>query len=80
MKYAGKRLTERYVFLFDCLIIFTKQNTKRSSVTGPVGDYKFKEKFNIRKIEVVDRDDSEGGSISRDWVCSEPWTEIVSPI
>jgi son of sevenless-like protein len=59
-KHANKRLTERYVFLFDCLIIFTKLNTKRSSVTGPVGDYKLKEKFNIRKIDVADREDTEG--------------------
>lgn len=60
MKHANRRLTERYVFLFDCLIIFTKLNTKRSSVTGPVGDYKLKEKFNIRKIDVADREDTEG--------------------
>ncbi|ELT95072.1 hypothetical protein CAPTEDRAFT_226962 [Capitella teleta] len=59
MKHANRRLTERYVFLFDCLIIFTKLNTKRSSVTGPVGDYKLKEKFNIRKIDVADREDTE---------------------
>jgi len=60
MKYAGRRFAERYVFLFDGLIILTKQNTKRSSVTGPVGDYKLKEKFNIRKVDVADREDSEG--------------------
>ncbi|KAK2158014.1 hypothetical protein NP493_1829g00018 [Ridgeia piscesae] len=59
MKYAGRRFAERYVFLFDGLIILTKQNTKRSSVTGPVGDYKLKEKFNIRKVDVADREDSE---------------------
>ena len=60
MKYAGRRLAERYIFLFDGLIILTKQNTKRSSVTGPVGDYKLKEKFNIRKVDVADREDSDG--------------------
>ena len=60
MKYAGKRLTERYVFLLDGLFVLTKQNTKRSSVTGPVGDYKLKEKFNMRKVDVADREDTEG--------------------
>jgi hypothetical protein len=29
-------------------------------VTGPVGEYKLKEKFNIRKIDIADREDSEG--------------------
>ncbi len=53
-------MTERYVFLFDGLIILTKQNTKRSSVTGPVGDYKLKEKFQIRKVDVADKEDSDG--------------------
>ena len=54
------RLTERYVFLFDSLLVLTKQNTKRSSVTGPVAEYKLKEKFNIRKIEVFDKEDTDG--------------------
>ena len=53
-------MTERYVFLFDGLIILTKQNTKRSSVTGPVGDYKLKEKFQMRKVDIIDKDDTEG--------------------
>ena len=60
MKYAGRRFAERYIFLFDGLVILTKQNTKRSSVTGPVGDYKLKEKFNIRKVDIADREDSDG--------------------
>ena len=58
-KYVGKKPTERYVFLFDGLIILTKQNMKRSSVTGPVGDYKLKEKFMFRRLDVIiDKDDS----------------------
>lgn len=44
-KWVGKKPTERYVFLFDGLIVLTKQNLKRSSVTGPVGDYKLKVGF-----------------------------------
>ena len=53
-------MTERYVFLFDGLIILTKQNTKRSSVTGPVGDYKLKEKFQMRKVDIIDKEDTDG--------------------
>ena len=57
-KYVGKRPTDRYVFLFDGLIILTKQNLKRSSVTGPQGDYKLKEKFMFRRLDVIiDRED-----------------------
>ena len=59
-KYAGRRMAERYVLLFDNLIILTKVNTRRGSVTGPIGEYKLKEKFNIRKIDIADREDSEG--------------------
>ncbi len=60
MKYNGRRTTERYVFLFDGLIILTKQNTKRSSVTGPVGDYKLKEKYAMSKVDIQDKEDTDG--------------------
>lgn len=56
---SGKRLTERHVFLFDGLMILCKQNNRRSSVTGPVGEFRLKEKFFIRKIEIRDREDTE---------------------
>lgn len=59
-KLMNKRLTDRYIFLFDGLIILTKQNLKRSSVTGPVGEYKLKEKFHTRKIDIIDREDTDG--------------------
>ncbi|XP_014673942.1 PREDICTED: son of sevenless homolog 1-like [Priapulus caudatus] len=58
-KTGSRRNTERYVFLFDGLIILCKQNLRRSSVTGPVGEFRLKEKFYIRKIEIADRDDTE---------------------
>ena len=57
---VGRRLTDRYVFLFDGLLILTKQNLKRISVTGTMADYKLKEKYQIRKIDIIDRDDIEG--------------------
>lgn len=60
MKHAKGKPTERHVFLFDGLIILCKPNIKRSSVTYPTGDFKLKEKFHIRKVEIKDKDDTEG--------------------
>lgn len=59
MKHAKGKPTERHVFLFDGLIILCKPNIKRSSVTYPTGDFKLKEKFHIRKVEIKDKDDTE---------------------
>ena len=69
-KQVGKqRLTDRYVFLLDSLIILTKkfnpQNARRSVTTGPVFEYKLKESYQIHKIDVIDRDDSEGRNYSQ---------------
>ena len=60
IKHTGKKQTERHVFLFDGLIILCKANLRRTSVTGPVGEYRLKEKFHMRKIEIFDRDDGDG--------------------
>jgi hypothetical protein len=59
-KVVGRRFTDRYVFLFDGLLILTKQNLKRISVTGSMADYKLKEKYQIRKVDIIDREDAEG--------------------
>ncbi|GFS46474.1 son of sevenless homolog 2 [Trichonephila inaurata madagascariensis] len=56
---GGRRLTERQVFLFDGLMILCKPNNKRSSVTGPVAEYRLKEKYYLRKIEIIDREDTD---------------------
>lgn len=69
MKHAKGKPTERHVFLFDGLIILCKPNIKRSSVTYPTGDFKLKEKFHIRKVEIKDKDDTEGTVYSLLMLC-----------
>lgn len=56
---GGRRLTERHVFLFDGLVILCKPNSKRSSVTGLAGEFRLKERYLLRKIEVIDKEDGE---------------------
>ncbi|XP_076442792.1 son of sevenless homolog 2-like [Babylonia areolata] len=59
---GAKRWSERHVFLFDGLIILCKQsttNSKRISGTAPLVEFKLKEKHLIRKVDVVDREDTE---------------------
>ncbi|KAK3580871.1 hypothetical protein CHS0354_032932 [Potamilus streckersoni] len=58
-KHMKGKTTERHVFLFDSLIILCKPNMRRASVTGPQGEYKLKEKFYLRKVEIRDKDDTE---------------------
>lgn len=60
MKHTRGKNTERHVFLFDALIVLCKQNLRRTSVSQPQGEFKLKEKFNIRKIEVRDKEDCDG--------------------
>ena len=57
-KWTKSKFTERYVFLFDGLIVLCKQNSRRP-VTGVQPEFRLKEKYQIRKIEVIDREDSD---------------------
>lgn len=57
-KWTRSKFTERYVFLFDGLIVLCKQNVRRSTVTGVPPEFRLKEKYQIRKIEVIDREDN----------------------
>lgn len=58
---SGKRNTERKVFLFDGLLVLCKANTKKQTVSGVTNNYDFrmKERFFMRKVDIIDRIDSD---------------------
>ncbi|KAH8400546.1 hypothetical protein KR222_006184 [Zaprionus bogoriensis] len=59
---SGKRIwSERKVFLFDGLMVLCKPNTKKQTPsTGATAyDYRLKEKFFMRRVEICDRADTE---------------------
>ncbi|GLV36874.1 Son of sevenless [Carabus blaptoides fortunei] len=57
---SGKRLTERRGFLFDGLFMLCKPNSRRqSSVHQNHPECKLKERFFIRKVEIIDLLDTE---------------------
>lgn len=58
----GKRNAERKVYLFDGLMVLCKPNTKRqTTLTTNIQfyEYRLKEKFLMRRVEINDRDDSD---------------------
>lgn len=70
----GRRITERRAVLFDGLLVLCKSSScKRVSVTvaaaGVVGhpahqgELRLKERFFIRKVDIIDREDTEGKRI-----------------
>ncbi|XP_037957376.1 protein son of sevenless [Teleopsis dalmanni] len=58
---SGKRIAERKVYLFDGLMVLCKPNTKRQapSTGAQTYDYRLKEKFFMRRVEINDRADTE---------------------
>lgn len=59
---SGKRLTERRVFLFDGLMVLCKPNQRRQSsvhTNHPECRLKEKERFFVRKVEIIDHTDTE---------------------
>jgi son of sevenless len=61
MKYgSGKRNTERKVFLFDGLLVLCKANTRKQTVSGTTNfDFRLKERFFMRKVDIIDRHDTD---------------------
>uniref|UniRef100_A0A6B2EH91 Putative ras1 guanine nucleotide exchange factor n=1 Tax=Phlebotomus kandelakii TaxID=1109342 RepID=A0A6B2EH91_9DIPT len=59
---SGKRITERKVYLFDGLLVLCKANTRRQTVSVGAAqsyDFRMKERFFMRKVEVIDRLDTD---------------------
>ncbi|XP_044762571.1 protein son of sevenless [Coccinella septempunctata] len=58
---SGKRLTDRRVFLFDGLMILCKPNTRRQSSIHHMNhpECRLKERFFIRKVEIIDHQDTD---------------------
>lgn len=62
---GGKRCSERKAILFDGVLLLCKSNSRRTSVSvssqlvGGLSEFKLKEKLFIRKVEIVDRDDTD---------------------
>ncbi|XP_017132507.1 protein son of sevenless [Drosophila elegans] len=59
---SGKRIwSERKVFLFDGLMVLCKANTKKQtpSAGATAYDYRLKEKFFMRRVDIIDRPDSD---------------------
>ncbi|XP_039950100.1 protein son of sevenless [Bactrocera neohumeralis] len=58
---SGKRIAERKVYLFDGLMVLCKANTKRQATSNgaPYFDYRVKEKFFMRRVEINDRADTD---------------------
>jgi son of sevenless len=57
---SGKKNTERKVFLFDGLLVLCKANTRKQTVSGAANyDFRLKERFFMRKVDIIDRHDTD---------------------
>lgn len=59
-----RNVTDRKVYLFDGLMVMCKANARRQAITTIVPasqfDYRLKEKFHMRRVEIIDRPDADG--------------------
>ena len=61
MQHVNKKIwSERYVFLLDGMILVCKKQRKRQTLTNAANsEYSFREKFLIRKVDVIDAKEDE---------------------
>ena len=63
VQHVNKKIwSERYVFLLDGMILVCKKQRKRQTLTGNAhanSEYSFREKFLIRKVDVIDAKEDE---------------------
>lgn len=65
VKSGSKRMAERRATLFDGVLVLSKRKRSSSasgqaSVTGVPVEYKLKDLIYTRKVEIKDREDTEG--------------------
>ena len=62
---SGKRPSERHGHLFDGCLFLCKPNYRRTSVVtgGPQHEYRLKESLYVTKVEVRDKEDTEGKTL-----------------
>lgn len=57
---SGKRITERKVYLFDGLLVLCKANRRPTvSVSTATYDFRLKERFFMRRVDIIDRSDAD---------------------
>lgn len=63
---SGRKPSERHAYLFDAFICLCKPNYRRTSVvTGGIQfDYRLKEYYYLTKVEVRDKEDTDGTDFS----------------
>lgn len=76
---SGKRNTERKVFLFDGLLVLCKANTRKQTVSGATNNYDFrmKERFFMRKVDIIDRVDTDELKNSFEIAPREPHSVVL---
>lgn len=50
---SDRRFTDRYVFLFDGILLLCKHSERRG-LSGPVSEYKLKRKIPLYRFDVID--------------------------
>lgn len=63
---SGRRPSERHAYLFDAFICLCKPSYRRTVVPGGTqGEYRLKEYFYLTKVEVRDKEDTDGTNMNK---------------